>query len=447
MPLAALQPALAAGPALSDTPIPMATEEELPPRTAPLIEIGPAFLGAGNLPEGFELPTGAVWNPAFWVFGSYRTALDYFDRDGSGSSDATAEWTNRLDLFGNLQLSGTERVLIGVSPLRHDGRFSGYAFESPSGSGFDNALNLRLTTLFFEGEIAEIFPDLDARQSGVFDLGFSVGRQPLFFQEGIMINDTTDALALTRETIIVPGLSVDTRVTALWGWGDVNREDNREDDKAQLFGLFAESDVGSSTVQLDAAYVASDADGLNLGAASTQRLTLFGKTIDSSFRINQSWALDQESEKVSTGTLLFAELNMTPSHTDNVLYANGFLGIDDFTSASRGETVGGPLGQAGLLFANVGLGRYDAPLNNRAGHVVGGALGYQLFFNDERTQLIFELGGRLGTDSSSPSEAALGSRFQQAIGDRFVVRVDGFVSAKEDGIPGFGARTEFVTQF
>ena len=45
--------------ALSDEPIPLKTEEELPERTPPLIEIGPDFLGTGNIPPGIELPTGA----------------------------------------------------------------------------------------------------------------------------------------------------------------------------------------------------------------------------------------------------------------------------------------------------------------------------------------------------------------------------------------------------
>ena len=129
-------PVAAAGKGLSEEPIPMATEEDLPERTAPPVEIGPDFLGRGNLPQGIELPTGAVWNPALWVYGNLRTGLNYFD--GGGASEPVSEWANDLDLFGNLHLSGTERVLVGISPLTDDGEFSGYTFEPESAEGSDD---------------------------------------------------------------------------------------------------------------------------------------------------------------------------------------------------------------------------------------------------------------------------------------------------------------------
>ncbi|RDD62232.1 hypothetical protein [Ferruginivarius sediminum] len=434
----------AAGSELSDEPIPMATEDDLPARTPPLIEIGPDFLGTGNLPKGIELPTGAVWNPALWVFGSYRTALNYFD---DGRNPETTEWANRLDLFANLRLTGTERILFGMSPLRDESEFSGYTFDSEVEEGWDNEFNADITTLFFEGEIVEIFPDLDPDDSGALDLGFSVGRQPLFFQEGMMVNDTQDALGITRDTIIIPGLSVDTRVTALWAWNDVNRDDNDEDKDAQLFGVFTEGDWLTSTVQFDAAYVDSDNDGLYLGASSVQRMAILGQTVNTAFRANTSFALDDETSEVSDGTLLFAELSTTPHGTNNVLYGNAFWGIDEYSSASRDETAGGPLGQTGILFAAVGLGEYGSALSNRADNVMGAAIGYQMFFNDERTQVIFEAGGRAGTEDEENDQAAIGARVQQAIGDRFIVRADAFVSAQDIGDTGSGFRTEFVTRF
>ena len=64
----------------------MLSEEDLPERTPPIVEIGPAFLGTGNIPKGIELPTGAIWTPLLWVFGDYWTALNYFD-NGTGHLD------------------------------------------------------------------------------------------------------------------------------------------------------------------------------------------------------------------------------------------------------------------------------------------------------------------------------------------------------------------------
>jgi hypothetical protein len=435
---------------LSDEPIEMKTAEEMPDRVAPLVEIGPDFLSPGRLSDGVELPTGAVWTPALYIYGDYRTALNYFD---DGENDAVAEWANRLDLTANLRLSGTERLVLGMSPLRDEAQFTGYTFEPDSLEGSDNAFNSDITALFFEGEIGEIFPDVDPRDEGFLDLGIAVGRQPLFFQEGLLVSDTMDSVALTRDQIFIPGISVDHRVTAVWGWNDVNRADNREDPDAQLFGLFTEGDWGESTVQIDGAYLdgedadGSDDDGLFFGVGSTQRVVVFNQTINSSVRANVSRALDEESADVRDGALLFGEFSVTPHGTYNLLYTNLFWGIDDYTSAARSETAGGPLGGTGVLFAAVGLGRYGSPLSNDPSNAVGSAIGYQMFFNNERTQLILETGGRLGTDGGERDAGAVGLRIQQALGNRFVIRADGFVSAQEGRGPGAGARTEFVTRF
>ncbi|MCB9834393.1 MAG: hypothetical protein H6807_18155, partial [Planctomycetes bacterium] len=67
-------------------------------RPGPLLELGDPFLGVGPIGPGFELGTGAVWNPGFQVFGSFRSAIQVND-DGR---DPRVEWANRLDLFGNL---------------------------------------------------------------------------------------------------------------------------------------------------------------------------------------------------------------------------------------------------------------------------------------------------------------------------------------------------------
>lgn len=436
--------ALAASSELSTEPIPMKTEEELPERTPPLIEIGPDFLGKGNLPEAIELPTGAVWTPALWVFGSYRTALNSFD---NGADPEVLEWANRLDIFANLQLSGTERLLLGMQPLHDGAEFSGYRWEPDDDDGSVNGFNADISTLFFEGDFGELFPNLDPEDTGAYDIGFAVGRQPIFFQEGMMFNDTIDAVGITRDTVMIPGVSVDTRITALFGWNDIHRDDNSEDRDAYVFGLFTETDFMPTTTNFDVAYVTSDetngGDGLYFGASATQRIGHW----NTSFRGNLSVALDDESSAVSTGGLLFAEVSRTLPYSDNVVYGNAFWAVDEYSSAARGELAGGPLGRVGLLFAAVGLGNYGAPLSNRADKVVGGAVGHQWFFNDHRTQLVLEVGGRKGTSSEIPDAAAIGGRFQQAIGDRFVLQFDAFASIQEDRDEGYGARTELLIRF
>ena len=92
------------------------SDESLPPRTVPLLEVGPSFLGTGNIPKGFTLATGAVWTPSLWVYGNFRSGLQSYD-DGGDLGVTTNEWANRLDLFANLQLSG---CLLYTSPSPRD---------------------------------------------------------------------------------------------------------------------------------------------------------------------------------------------------------------------------------------------------------------------------------------------------------------------------------------
>lgn len=113
----------------SDQPAPL-MKEGFPERPPPLIEWGDKLLGSGNLQHGFTLPTGANWSPSLWVYGDYRSALQTFN---PGNAPTISEWANRLDLYANLQLTGTERVLLGFRPIDQvqDGvpRYSGYSFE------------------------------------------------------------------------------------------------------------------------------------------------------------------------------------------------------------------------------------------------------------------------------------------------------------------------------
>ena len=76
------------------------------------------------------MPTGAVWAPALWVFGTLRSSLQTIDT-GIGDSERVTDWANRFDFFANLQLTATEKIVLGIRPLdkNRGGQFSGYRFE------------------------------------------------------------------------------------------------------------------------------------------------------------------------------------------------------------------------------------------------------------------------------------------------------------------------------
>lgn len=443
--------------ALTYDPIPMIKEtdvvkidppqDEVGPRAAPPIEIGPDFLNNDKLPRGWELPTGAIWTPSLWLFGDYRTGLNYFD---PVNGETTAEWAHRLDLFFNLQLSPTERILFGIAPLHRRGEFTIVSF-APDRRGSEFKLNRHVETFFFEGEFGEIFPNLAPNDNEGLDFGFSVGRQPIFFQEGIMFNDVIDAVAVTRDTIQLPGYSPDMRLTALYGWANVQRDNNVLDKDAHVFGVFTETDFRKNTVNVDAAYVISSfnngGDSAHFGASTIQRIGLY----NTAFRVNGSVSIERDTTVADDGVLLFAEVSRTRKYSEDVAYFNAFWGIENYSSAARGALAGGPLGQTGVLFAAVGLGAYGAALGNRADDAWGAVLGHQWFFNHERTQLVLELGGRHDYAGSDSYTGAFGGRLQFALGNRYLLQFDGFIAAntrknRSDGV-GSGIRSEFRVRF
>lgn len=434
---------------ITDKVIPYAVDE-IPDRPAPILELGDPLLATGPISIGFTLPTGAVWQPSLIVWGDLRTALQTFD-DGTAR---TSEWSNRFDLFGNLYLTQSERVVIGLRPLDKAGRFTRYTFDSADEleeDTFEDELNSNITTLFFEGDFGELFPKLDRKDSRGLDLAFAVGRQPLSFQEGMLLNDSIDSLGISKINL-KPAGAINHRATLLWGWEDLNRNNLAQDDRAaMLFGWFNEIDFSSTTIEIDASYVESEdtGDGFHGGIGAIQRLGDFNTT----FRILGSHAAGEELEANANGALLFAEVSKTLVASQDLVYLNSFWAIDDFRSASRASNAGGPLSPVGILFEAVGLGRFRAPLANDANDAFGGVLGYQLFSKDTRFQALFEAGGRYAREDIGQRGSALGTRLQWAIGQRSVLRTDFFIGLVDNRLTvetesdeefAFGTRLEWL---
>ncbi len=428
---------------LSDEAFPYLTDDQLPPRTPPLLELGDPFLGEGNLKPGFQILTGAVWQPRFWVYGTLRSALSTHKL---GNNSRSGEWANRLDLFGNLQLTGTERLLIGVQPLHRDGNFSGHVFTPDSEDGWNDNSNLRIRALFFEGDISEIFPRWDLLDSTPNDIGFSVGRQDIVFQDGMLISDNLDGVGVTRNSVRFQGVPwlINLRSTFFFGWNEVHRDNNVEDRSAEIYGIFTAIDTLKSTINLDLAYVDSGDsardDVLSIGLDAIQRIGKFSTT----FRLLGSFATDSETPSAGDGALLFGDINWTPAYTNDIAYVTFFAGFDRYTSAARDPLAGGPLGRVGLLFSARGLGSFPAPLSNRAGDAYGGAVGYQFQLAKTRRQLTFEAGVRKDDNNNGADSVGIAGKLQQAFGRRTVFTIEAFGTAHENNQPGAGIRTEIL---
>ncbi len=443
---------------LGDHCIPLA---QMPPRPRALVEVGAPFLGTGTLHPGFRIPGGAVWQPAFLAFGTVRTAAQ--GASFGAAERQLAEVPVRLDLFGNLYLTQTERVLIGLRPLDRGGQFTGLTLldestaepgpgdpaDDPSSTGFRSELNAVVSTLFFEGDFAELFPNLDFQDRRGLDFYFSVGRQPLDFQDGLLINeDILDMVGITRANMKF-GKVVNTRVTGVYAWGHLNRHGTMGNvlaDGGSLFGLFSEVDFRSTTVQVDAAFVTGDAvtgNGVYGAVGDTRRIGAFNST----FRVLASAPVGDETPFNSAGVLVHEQFSWTPHHNHNLWYIGAFAGIGRFRSAARAPSAGGPVGATGVLFAAPGIGRLGAVLGSNADHAIGGSVGHQLFFDDTRQQLVLELGARASTqaDAIGGTRAGAAARYQAVMAQRFVLVAElgagyDFDSALTDAI----ARVELV---
>lgn len=443
---------------ITDEVIPLATD--LPARPAPIIELGPPFLGSGNIGPGIRAPGGAVWQPSFILFGTLRTSAGLLDDERV----RTRQWTNRLDLFGNLYLTPTERLVVGLRPFDEatadgDRSFTGYTsmHPDPGGrSGFQEHLNLGLDTIetfFFEGDVQELLPFLDRDDTEPLDLGLSVGRQAVVFQEGLLLNDTLDAVGFTRNNLKPSGTS-NLRLTGLFAWGGVNRHvdaagglPRKRSAAGRLAGLFAEVDWSATTMEADLIWVSrarledpgegadTTASGsVHAGLGFVQRIG----SLNTAFRLLASTPVGSAPDvsiPSRRGALMFTEMSWTPKGSHDLQYFNGFAALGSYRAAALDPTVSGPLARAGILFAGAGIGSFGAPLAPEATDTVGLAAGRQIFFASDRAQAVIEAAARFATAScatTDPSCAAhglaVGARLQRALGRRFVVVADTFVA-------------------
>ncbi len=450
-------------PRLSDKPVPYAL---VPQRPALPVELGCKFLGTGPLPEPFELPGGAVWSPCLWVFGTYRQAFQTYE--AVGAAGRNTEWVHRLDIFANLQLTTTEKCIVGLAPLDKNRftNFTRYSFESNQGlEGGQGEFGVYVRTAFCEGDFGSLFPNLDIKGTKLIDYGFSFGRQQITFQEGIMINDFLDAVGLVRNNLHFPGFS-NVRITALAAIDSIDRgtpATRQRLDSPGLFGLFTQADTVGSTFNLDLLTIQDNdsndtgGDGYWIGLSATQRgwnpLKGIG-TINTTYRVNASLAEGGDTTQVADGVLLSAEISWTPHSSDDIVYINPFWGIDRYTQASREPIVGGPLAPLGINFASPSLGNHLSELSSFNAQVLGLVLGYQAFWDNHRRNLVLELAGvkdttrgLFDTDGIGVDGAAFSIQLQQAVGQHVQLQFDAFVSYLEGRDNGSGARAEFLFQF
>ena len=420
-------------------------KQDIPERPVPLLELWQGYHKDGVLADELELPTGMVISPNLIFYGNFRTGLQMRK---NGDEPSVSEWANMLDVYFDFRLTGTERFSLGIFPLHQGAQFTKYRFQPEE--KFDNHINKEMVTFFFEGELSEMFPVLDMAGNKALDYAIAVGKQPILVQDGFLITDIMDSIAITRNTIPLPGTSY-ARYSLFYSWGSIHRSNNKEDKEAELFGLLTSFDYAHTTFNIDLLYLDSineyGGDQFNVGISAVGSIILFDHHIDTTFRIVHSDA-DQESMWASTGTLLFSNFSWAPKKTDNIAYLSTFVGIDNYAPISRTAGTGGPLARGGLLFAGNRLASFGPAISNQADDMYGAALGYQMFFDGHLRSLVMEVAAKEEHGGKENNTSiGLAARLSQSIGQGSFVSVD--VYWVDQDIVGnvLGLRSEFSIMF
>ena len=398
------------------------------------------FLSPGPIDPGFKMKSGARWRPSLLLFGVVRTAFQSYEAAGG---ERTNEWANRIDLFGNLSLTSTERFLIGFRPLDDEGDFTGVR-----DGDFVNGFDAEPSTFFFEGYLDELFPNLDPDDRRNLDYGISLGRQPVRLQDGILADDTIDSIGLTKHNLFRMNASA-SRISAFFGFNELHRNDNIRDSSARFLALSGTFDYPDATFEIDGAYVTGDrnrgGDSTYFGIGHLAQLGYWHSTT----RANASFAMNSVNrDAVANGWLLTNQLSRVMPYNDDVLTLSTFFEIDNYTSAARGPAMGGPLASFSLLQRAFGIGTYGPAIETDSGDQVGAGVSYQHYFDEaQHRQVLVAIGGSGSTDDGNDPTGALALQYQQALSENLIWSVGGFGSVTTEGDKGFGARTELTRKF
>jgi len=415
---------------------------DMPGRNPP-IEIGEPMLAPGPISKGQVTSKGQVINPGLQIFGNGRVALQQFR---AGSDQHITELAGQLNLFANLQFSGFERILLGVQPLNRAGRFTRIQFHPNKDQGFQSELNPTITTLFFEGDLSEMDPARHKTNQHGGDIGFSIGRQLLNFHEGLLINDTVDAVGITQNSLSWQGVS-NALVTFYLALHNIDRHSGIRDKHAKFLGVHTRVDTDKATIDMDMIYLHGTRQRYpNAGSDLLDAaVTVIGRTgyWARSLHILGSLATRRKTIDANNGLLVLLENNREVGEHHNIVYWNVAGTLGEFTSIARDPTAGGPLGRLGILFGSPQLGMLGSAMSNRARKVVAMTVGYQQFI-DSRWQGLVELGGRFSAQDED--SLGVGFRLQRGLSDRAVWRNDVFIAARR-GLPvAYGLRTEYLVK-
>jgi hypothetical protein len=433
-----------------------------PPRP---LELGRQQYTAGLYPEsGTVLGELNPLLPGLSIYGDWRTAVAY---NGNNGKDI-AQVATRLNIDVDFKFTATERIHAFFTPLQKNNKFTRYEFGGGDGNRkFNDELDLKPQTLFFEGDLGSLYSGFSGKQAG-FDLPFTVGLFPLFLQNGIWANDAIlgGAASLTAKNSRKLGLA-NYDLTFFAALDNVDNagilgKDNRN---ANLYGITTFIDafggyieagygaiqgVDSRVIRLfpDVPGVVNNTDGQLthfFAGAYTRR---YANLLSNTTRVFANTG----NGKNDDGLVIISENSLISGLPSTLVpYANFFVGFGNPQPLVDGNNAG-ILKNVGINFETDALTGYPK-LNDSGSNAWGGAVGVQYLFNLDQ-QLVFEaamvqpFGNPIVGIGALQPQYGFGARYQIAINRAWLFRFDATYQILEGGDKdNFGVRSEVRRKF
>lgn len=417
----------------------------------PWIEWGRPFYTGGMYAPGVPVFSDVnLLTPSFLVYGDYRNGVGVHRNNGK----AVRSWANRLNLDMDLRLTSTERFHLFTGPLDHDGQFTRLDFSNNNVT-FVEEMDAQVDTAFFEGDLGAITGSWIG-DDAPFDLPFTCGLVPLLYQNGIWMEDAIAGVAVGspwRHNKAFNWANYDATFFA--GFNQVTSPAfNNDNNAAAVYGTAWFIEAYNGYIESDYAYL-DDLDGLgrsyhNAAIAYTRRY--FGRISNSIRLIGNIGQSGPAINRSADGALLLFENSLISSQPSTIVpYWNFFVGNGRPQSVARAGGAGGILRNTGINFETDGLTGYPT-LNATGSNSYGGAVGINLLSADFRKQLVLEFAsldtyGDPALSAAAGPEYALGTRYQTALNNRLIWRVD-LMNGWFDNAPDiYGTRTEIRWKF
>lgn len=427
------------------------TEVEAP---RPLFELGQPQYVSGQLDEPSYV-FGKL-NPtqfAVQAFGDIRTAIAFND---NGNAEV-GQIATRLNLDIDFKITSTERIHTFLRPLDNGGQFTRCEFFGGDSAGkCDLQTDLNLETLFFEGDAGAIASGFTGRYYDG-DYPFSFGLVPLFYQNGIWMDDQILGVAYAIPALNSPELDISNMdISFFAGWDDVenngivNGAGVRNEHNSNVYGtnIFIEAlegyfEGGLGFIDVDDDKL-GDQDLLSVGLSwSTRYKDILSYSVRGYFSHQNR---DDGQPTLGQGAALLFETSwMTSQPYTLVPYANFFVGFKRPQALANAE---GLLINTGINFETDGLTGFPF-LDDTAAGTFGGAIGVQYLFNLDQ-QLVLEAATvqeHADNTNVNGDQYALGVRWQLPVSKAWILRADAMYGIRQNDEDVSGIRFEVRRKF